>query len=217
MTVFSVGLTWQRDKRGYRLLAAEPDRPESRKTILGWSGRPARICRQGGDLVAYEPMSKFPDLYLTFARSVTSPETLLGFVEKYGPLTAEGLQVERGDYVDEVLGQARAMRQLLETTTRGWARVKAETDEVLGYLPRPEVALVIDPATRTPRLQFIAPSLLAALWLQLGQALGSGAAVRTCQHCGTLFESGPGTGRRLDAKYCSPEHQIAFNSLRRSQ
>jgi hypothetical protein len=215
MTAFSVSLTWQRDKRGYRLVPAEPDRPEARKTLLGGSGRPARLCRQGGDLVAYEPMAKFTDLYLTFARSVTSPETLLAFVEAYGPLTADGLQADRGDVVDEVLEQALTMRRLLETT-RGWARVKAATNEVLGYLPRPEVALVIDPATRTPRLQFIAPSLLAALWLQLGQALGSGAAVRTCQHCGTLFEAGPGTGRRLDAKYCSPEHQIAYNSLKRS-
>jgi len=32
-----------------------------------------------------------------------------------------------------------------------------------------------------------------------------------------FFEAGRGTGRRLDAKFCSDEHRIAFNSLKRSR
>ena len=59
--------------------------------------------------------------------------------------------------------------------------------------------------------------LLDALWLQLGQALTVSAKIRQCEHCGNWFEAGRGTGRRLDAKFCSDEHRIAFNSLKRSK
>lgn len=37
-----------------------------------------------------------------------------------------------------------------------------------------------------------------------------------CQHCHRAFEHGRGTGRRLDAKFCSDQCRISFNSLRRS-
>jgi len=39
---------------------------------------------------------------------------------------------------------------------------------------------------------------------------------RACAHCGAMFEAGRGAGRRADAKFCSDEHRVAFNSLKRS-
>ena len=39
---------------------------------------------------------------------------------------------------------------------------------------------------------------------------------RQCGYCLNWFEAGVGTGRRADARYCSNEHQILFNSRKRS-
>ncbi len=66
-------------------------------------------------------------------------------------------------------------------------------------------------------MQMTVGDLLAALWVQVGQSIGSGAIIRRCQQCGELFEVGLGTGRRQDAKFCSDKHRIAFNSLKRSK
>lgn len=39
---------------------------------------------------------------------------------------------------------------------------------------------------------------------------------KVCPHCGVEFTSGGDTGRRVDAVFCSHEHQIAYNSRKRS-
>jgi hypothetical protein len=72
-------------------------------------------------------------------------------------------------------------------------------------------ARVADPDRNSPGF------LLDGLWLQLGQALSSGASIRKCLQCGSWFPAGHGSGRREDAKFCSDEHRILFNSLKRKQ
>jgi hypothetical protein len=42
-------------------------------------------------------------------------------------------------------------------------------------------------------------------------------AARTCQYCSSLFESGPGTGKYIDAKFCSNEHKVRYFSLARTK
>ena len=59
--------------------------------------------------------------------------------------------------------------------------------------------------------------LLGALWWQLFHKLSGEANIRTCLHCGQWFDVGPGTNRRLDAKFCSDKHRVLFNSLQRSK
>lgn len=38
---------------------------------------------------------------------------------------------------------------------------------------------------------------------------------KNCEFCEQAFKTGPGTGRRLDAKFCCNEHKIAYHSARR--
>jgi hypothetical protein len=68
-----------------------------------------------------------------------------------------------------------------------------------------------------PQLQLCPVNFIDALRLQLVQKLTGDANFRTCRHCGRWFEVGPGTGRRLDAKFCTDEHRVLFNSLKRSK
>jgi hypothetical protein len=60
-------------------------------------------------------------------------------------------------------------------------------------------------------------NLLGALWWQLFHKLSGEANIRTCLHCGQWFDVGPGTNKRLDAKFCSDKHRVLFNSLKRSK
>jgi hypothetical protein len=79
-----------------------------------------------------------------------------------------------------------------------------------------EVSVVVDSVTGRPRLSYKVGSLYEALWLQLGQKISSGHDLRRCAFCGEWFEAGAGTARRADAKFCSDEHRINFNSQKRS-
>jgi hypothetical protein len=67
------------------------------------------------------------------------------------------------------------------------------------------------------RLKLSPSRLIDALWLQMAQSITSGRDLKECLHCGELFEVGPGSGRRLDAKFCKDEHRIAFYNRRRSK
>ena len=39
---------------------------------------------------------------------------------------------------------------------------------------------------------------------------------RWCLNCETVFNVGPGSGRRSDAVFCCDEHRIRYNSKKRS-
>jgi hypothetical protein len=82
---------------------------------------------------------------------------------------------------------------------------------------RLDVALAFNPMTGRPQFKFRPPSLVNALAFEMGEFLTRDAQLRECQRCGAWFESGPGTGRRADAKFCCDDHRIAFNSLKRGQ
>jgi hypothetical protein len=77
--------------------------------------------------------------------------------------------------------------------------------------------LAPDPTTGAWKLKLEPPSLLDAIWLQFGQAITSDAVLHFCAQCGNTFEAGGKSGRRADAKFCSDECRIEFNSRKRSQ
>src|SRR5262249_4858922 len=77
--------------------------------------------------------------------------------------------------------------------------------------------LVPNPITGAWQLRLQPPTLLDAIWLQLGAALTSNAELKQCEQCGTWFEAGVGTGRRADAKFCSDRCQVKHKSLHRNQ
>jgi hypothetical protein len=66
------------------------------------------------------------------------------------------------------------------------------------------------------RLRINPPSLLSALWFQLGLKLSGETKVKTCRHCNDFFETGVGTGLRADAQFCCNEHKVEFFNRNRS-
>jgi hypothetical protein len=222
--MFSIDFEWWRDNAGYRYVPAAPGNPEPSEMsakyqiiapIMGPAGKPARIVRRGGKLVPYRPFDKVHGLYRLFAHRGTIAEELLDFVNRFGPLTEEGNR-DSGEEVLFAFAHASAMREVLSCPmTERPAYFSRFGDKGLAW-SRIDVALAFNPMTGKPQFRLTPPTLVNALWLELGQALVSDASIRNCMHCGGWFEAGPGTGRREDAKFCSDAHRIAFNSRRRS-
>jgi hypothetical protein len=223
--VFSIDFEWWRDDAGYRYVPAAPGNPEPCEMsalyqmiapIMGRAGKPARIVRRGGKLVPYRPFDKVDGLYKIFARLGTTGEELLDFVNRFGPLTEEGNR-DSGEEVLFTFACAQSMREVLSCpkTERG-AYFARFGDKGLAW-SRIDAVLAFNPMTGKPQFRFTPPTLVNALWLELGQTLSSDASIRNCLHCGGWFEAGPGTGRREDAKFCSDAHRVAFNSRKRSR
>jgi hypothetical protein len=175
------------------------------------------IRATGGPQKPYRPLDVFQTLYEQFAK-IKTRDDVLSFVEKFGPLTKDGLNSEKGEIVDGVLMHARVMNVLFNLLSG----TPMERSRFLRHLHENpfadlEVTLGMDFDLRDLRLRFRPACLLDALWLQFAQRITGDATVRQCQHCGQWFEVGPGTGRRLDARFCSDKHRISFNSAKRTK
>jgi hypothetical protein len=177
---------------------------------------PLRVRRRGGGLASYRPLDFIESLFSKFGELFT-PTDVLNFIERFGPLTADGRDIEKGELVDGVLAHAGALRDLFFFATGDRARRAAIiADLQVNPFAELEVSLGLDPASDDPKLRLRPTSLLDALWLQAVQHLSSGSSMRQCVHCSAWFEVGPGTGRRLDARFCSDQHRITYNSLKRT-
>lgn len=197
-----IDFAWTRDPKGYRFTDSKPLR---------------RLVRNGPDRSSVPCPALRGEEFRIFASIATSDAGLLDFVERFGPLTWDGLDATRGDIVVLVMDNARAMRELLVAAAEGHPPSSDGGPVYIGSNSTVRAGVVWDPATKSPRWHFRPNTLLDALWLQFGQAISRGAQLHACQHCGTWFEAGAGTGRRADARFCSDDHRITFNSLKRSK
>jgi hypothetical protein len=189
--------TWYRDLKGYRLIPAKLPRPRPGQSLLDVSPagvEPARIVRNGGELQSYQPLDKFPNLFRQFIDMATSEKGVLEFINKFGPLSIQGLR-GKGDVVPAIMDQAQAM---IRPGTMQLNKLNASIMQ-----DRNEMRLKVSPVC-----------LLDALWLQLAQA---NTRSQECRQCHKAFLVGVAVGRRRDARFCSDECRIEFNSLKRSR
>src|SRR6266516_7566970 len=89
--------TWSRDPRGYRL---------SNESGV------QRICRSEVHPEAYRPF-EYENVLGEFGNMRQSPEGVLDFVRKFGPLTVEGMDTSKGEDVAGALQQVRLMSKVL--------------------------------------------------------------------------------------------------------
>jgi hypothetical protein len=185
-----IAFTWHRDEKGYDLL------PET----------PARIVGKGGSRKPYRPLDEYPTLFRTFANTDKTPKGALEFIKTFGLLSLDGAAGGKGEKVSNVIQWARVMESRLR-------KVEGQQDDI----PQNSLEAHLVTDRDGVRLEFRPSTLIDALWLQLGQELSGGSRIQRCIHCHQFFRAGPGTGRRVDATFCSDEHRIEFNSLKRSR
>jgi hypothetical protein len=218
-----IDFEWAVDEAGYDWVAGAPAEPSDEKSLIGevistLQGkpiRPDRIVRRGGNLKTYRPFERVPGLFRLFSKLATTPEGLLDFVTRFGPMIPEGNR-EGGE--DTLIGlcAAQTMSELLGNYLKDPRSCFLRFGEQgLGW-SRIDVALAFNPMTGRPYFKFTPASFLHALWFEVGEFMTRDAQLRECLHCGGWFETGPGTGRRADAIFCSDQHRITFNSLKRT-
>ena len=197
MPDLTLDFTWFKDPKGYRLVPAKlPRRPgQSINDVPMRDIEPARVVRNRGALQSYRPLEHFPALFDRFINTATSETGVLEFIKNFGPLTHDGLG-GKGDVVPNIIDQARAM-----AGGPGTALVKKLNASIT--VERDGVRLKLWPAC-----------LLDALWLQLAQA---NAISKQCPQCRKPFRIGVAVNRRKDARFCSDDCRIKFNSLERSR
>jgi hypothetical protein len=224
MSLIDVDFEWWRDEAGYRLLGPEAVNPPSiahsdcgfevKPTLLELVGKPQRVVPNSGRRIACHPL-RTKELFKTFAH-ISTAEQVLHFINHHGPLTDRGFRADLGEEVALVLEHAAAVL--------GWLNGSRRPKKLREWLRNQDVPIAnlharlgID-ASGMFSLRITPKNLLGGLWLQLAaMAIGGERAIRACNFCGDLFEAGRGTRRRLDAKFCSDEHRIRYNSLKRSE
>jgi hypothetical protein len=233
LSALQLEFEWQRDPAGYRLVEAPwPYARRSRQPSADTAGtkisatlgiRPSVgrqycIIPRSGVLKRYSPLLEFSNLFELFARDVVSPESLLAFVEKFGPLTQFGLDQHSGENVGLGIADAIAMKIVMAGHFRGTEGLLAVTGDSGLPLGEMGVTLFVDPSNAASGLNIKLKirDLRTAMWMQLGQSLSQGSKLRQCAFCQSLFVAGPKTGRRADAQFCSDQHRIDFHSKRRT-
>src|SRR5262249_51762886 len=150
-------------------------------------------------------LADYPLLFTKFM-DVQAPEESLAFITEYGPLTYGRHSRRKSDEVPTLLSEATAMRECFKSRGRH-----------SGMMADLTASLCIDHKKGTVSVEVTPVRLLDALWLQLGQALSDASAWKQCEHCNDWFPVGGNSRRRSDARFCSDEHRIKFNSLERSR
>jgi hypothetical protein len=223
---------WFRHAAGYRLV--------NRQSLPGGQPPMDRIVANSNDRQPYQ-VDKIDVLYKHFA-AIYTPDKLLDFANHFGPLTDGGpdyylddpgyldeegfvgMRVSgpyEGESVSECLNRAKMFRTLMNYRDKGrqslakyFRSPQYRHSDNLGPLGN----VVLEPdASGEVHLRIVPHNLWQALQLQLGQVLAGERNFRPCRYCGQWFECGVGTAKRGDAKFCSDDHRITFNSLKRSK
>ena len=213
-----------------RALDGQSATPSAREPIIslpeGWwvnqpFVKPQRILRAGGSLIPYRPVEMLDQIFNAYINTEPTPEGLLGFINRFGPLTRRGLDENFGEPLDFAINNLKCTVSLIEAfgqTAKADQRravtklLGADGIELYGI----KVRVLFDEQTQTLRTEHVARDLTAALWLRVLEVQASDIVMRKCGHCCAWFTAGMGTGRHLNARFCTDEHRITFNSLKRT-
>jgi hypothetical protein len=128
-----------------------------------------------------------------------------------------GYPVMDGEDVDEHLASARQFSNFIRWMNRRGSAGEALSEWIDDNLLSSSLASAqITFGRKLFQIALTAHTLMDGLRLQLVASV-TGTKYNTCRRCGSLFEVGPGTGRRSDSKYCSDEHRIDYNSHARTK
>jgi len=167
--------------------------------------------REGPRLVASgEPLTTrplaIPNLYLRLAESEPTIEGHIAFAKKYGLLTNREWEL-----ISSWPGKVEGMRRLV-AMVGDKAHWEIRDGRYVPYENPGSFTFRSVPDGETGEMTFnIVPrDLYAALVLQCFSHSASGAQIRTCKSCGSLFEAGGASGTRSHKTFCSDKCRYDF-------
>jgi hypothetical protein len=223
MPLLDLKFSWIRDPEGYDIefAAFNPERPirysdngpslelkpdENTPLLLrGWDH--VQIVGKSGKEVEYQISGEKSEHFIEFA-AIRNSAQAIQFFKLHGPLETHGRE-----QLSFVLHHAKVFQSLLPK--KAGLPKTVEVTRLDLVLTRLDLVLIRAGSSKS-RMQIVPRTLLSLMYLQLAQSLAGERPVRRCKHCDELFEVGPGTGRKSDSKYCTKEHQVLYNSLKRS-
>ena len=161
-------------------------------------------------------------------RGVGLPE-LLSFIDQYGFLHGHGEQAD----VSELLSDRAKFREILTAyTERDIIEAATQFDAASGRMTEDLAALTDDERpdafrdmdrrasisgikpdihfhNNRPVLMLPIETLYGFMLMETGLIITGGAQVLRCEHCGAIFVTGAGTGRRNTARYCANRCRVA--------
>ena len=219
MPVLDLSFEWPVDDAGYSIVDHKPKPSKGRSARL-LTGEPSgpHIVRKGGPLRTTRPLELHRTLFVEFARLDGTDESCLRFANSFGYLGVfnqnfyEGSDDHAGPEGEPLIlwhGAITDMRRAVDAWQAG-PNTFASHQEIT--ITRLDVSLV--PIDGRPTLRIRPRSLIGAIHLQFAQAVSTGLDIRTCDHCGKLFEIG-GAGRTRKARFCSDRCRTDYHVARR--
>ena len=192
-----VEFSWKVASNGYTL--SPPHSDEGHETELQ-----GRIVPLRGPTHQTKPFDKFPGLFRQFAAMEATPSGALHFANKFGLLQAE----EPGSALTVWLEQRAHFAELVvNSDTPSSNGRRADALNSLNHILRSQMSTEI---SAVGGIVVKPHSLLAAMAFQLGLWFEVGDnRIGQCAECGTTWEFGPGTGHRVNRRYCSMKCQEA--------
>ncbi len=216
MPVLDLSFEWPVDDAGYSIADHKPKPPKGRSARL-LTGEPSgpHIVRKGGPLRSTRPLELHRTLFMEFARLDGTDESCLRFANSFGFLGL-WLDEKADDRVGPTGESLDRFRDAIGDTRRAVDAWQASPDTFASHqeitITRLDASLV--PIDGRPTLRIRPRSLIGAINLQFAQAVATGLDIRTCDHCGKLFETG-GAGRTRKARFCSDRCRTDYHVARR--
>lgn len=236
MALLRIDLEWFRCPKGYRFIhARELARAQGKdpKTYPNedW------VVPNTEERVSYRPLDEYDLLCVAFSKLKT-PDDLLTFINLYGSL--RGSSTVWGDSVAGCLRTSQRFYELLSYKDRGPQKLasvfnaQARASHARSYYEASREALpkdyyygelnqligtadLVADLARGIQIRITTEALIGGLWWQLAQKLSGETSIQVCRHCHAFFETGPGTGRHVDATFCCNDHKIRYFSLARTK
>ena len=216
MPVLDMSFEWPVDDAGYSIVDHKPKPSKGRSARL-LTGEPSgpHIVRKGGPLRTTRPLELHRTLFVEFARLDGTDESCLRFANSFGflGLFPDEKMDDRVGPAGESLAQFRDAIADMRRVVNAWQAIPdtfASNQEI--KIARLDASLV--PIDGRPTLRIRPRSLIGAIHLQFAQAVSTGLDIRTCDHCGKLFEIG-GAGRTRKARFCSDRCRTDYHVARR--
>ena len=225
MPVLDLSFEWPVDEAGYSIVDHKPKppkersakKPPERKGARIVTGEPSgpHIVRDRGSLRTTRPLEFHRTLFMEFARLDESDESCIGFANRFGFLGVF-LNEKADDRVGPEGESLLFWRDRIADMRRAVEAWQASPDTFASSqeltITRLDVSLV--PIDGRPTLRIRPRSLIGAIQLQFAQAVATGLDIRTCDHCGKIFETG-GMGRTRKARFCSDRCRNNYHAARR--
>ena len=204
-----IRLQWEHPSDGVELVF-----DEALAERRGGDGRLVKLCSPRITPATYE-VTNLENLVVLRFVNCANDEERVAFLSRFGFLQEHW---GREAYMSAVeVAQGRLMTGLMLFTSDLFSDPTAQANHILDEM-RHEVGLRPSfemSGARSLRLILHPNSLSSFMAMEVALAHEAGAAAANCQHCNKFFLTGPLTGRRSHAKYCSDRCRVA--AMRRAE